>query len=234
MPSPAGDASANPLRCASCLYDLSGLADGKCPECGTPFGELDRIAHARLSNWTVRAPHIRRRFVTRAPIAVAVVFVVALIVEDFTAALGAAGAILVFHFTLIAAGATCSLSVRPWQRDAFLALWLRHSWWLQLPWLCAPIGAAFTWALGTAMGGFSPDAGLMVFLMLLQPWIAIVVVSLIGFLGMLDADAVKAGVRRRRVSVLCVLAALACLAFSVLLGLTGGAWLVGRVVNAMT
>lgn len=35
-------------RCLDCGYDLSGLADGKCPECGLRFEHAQLIQHARL------------------------------------------------------------------------------------------------------------------------------------------------------------------------------------------
>jgi hypothetical protein len=33
-----GDASLHTLRCSQCGYDLAGLSDLHCPECGKPFG----------------------------------------------------------------------------------------------------------------------------------------------------------------------------------------------------
>ena len=33
-------------RCLSCQYDLSGLADGRCPECGTAFTHADLLGRA--------------------------------------------------------------------------------------------------------------------------------------------------------------------------------------------
>lgn len=33
--------SSNPARCESCGYDLQGLPQPRCPECGTPFRRLE-------------------------------------------------------------------------------------------------------------------------------------------------------------------------------------------------
>jgi hypothetical protein len=46
-------------RCLDCGYDLSGLADGKCPECGLRFEHAQLFEHARLMK--VRKVETRQR-----------------------------------------------------------------------------------------------------------------------------------------------------------------------------
>ncbi|MGE3107258.1 MAG: hypothetical protein AB7G11_01380 [Phycisphaerales bacterium] len=222
---------AAPMRCGACLYDLTGLPNGKCPECGSEFGEAERSAHARLAAWQARRPRLESSFIGRSLAVTLLVGLIALAVEGPFPSILAAVAML----TLLAAtglcGLACSLACRRWQRGAFVAIWLAHAWWLHLPWLAVPIGVGFVAVLGLALHGFPQDAGLMVALMLLQPWCAIIVVSLIGFLGMIESDSRKAGIARPSLACLVGIGAFSCLIGSVVLGLAAGAHLVARLLE---
>jgi len=46
----AQDAEANPTRCSKCGYDLRGLSEPRCPECGTPF--------RRVGSWTCKCGEV--------------------------------------------------------------------------------------------------------------------------------------------------------------------------------
>lgn len=230
---PTPSVVATPLRCAGCVYDLSGLANGRCPECGRPFGDADRAAHARFAAWQEALPRVQRKLTVRATSVIAIASLAFGAFYEMEAGLFVAITLAAHVIFAVLLGLACALLTPRWERPAVVSIWLHHLWWVHLPWLTVPVGVGFVWVLGTLLGGLGPDAGLVVSLMLLQPWIALVIMSLIGFPSVLNADVERAGIRRRSLSVAFILGTLGCVGGSVAIGLIGGAWLVTEVLRGL-
>jgi hypothetical protein len=140
--------------CPWCGYDLSGIGENTCPECGRIFGPSEVAAVAAHHRLVVSAPRIWSRFFG-VPLLVSGTLMTLMIVmgSPIPTALTVLAVGVAIPLVTVLAGVPVVLFSRPWERAAVLLSWVRHALWLLLAWLALPAIAILAGVALTVLGG---------------------------------------------------------------------------------
>lgn len=183
---PLGHDAPGASLCPWCGYDLVGLEDHACPECGRAFGPAEAASVAARHRLVASAPRIWLRFFGL-PMAVSVALLAILLAMG--AHPGPSLSILFIGVALplitAAAGAPVMFLSRPWERRAVMLSWLRHSWWLHLGLLVLPALVMLAWLATEFFNASSlmPDPFVLTLIIVVPPWATVIIVGVLAWCG---------------------------------------------------
>ncbi len=173
--------------CPWCGYDLSGIGENTCPECGRQFGPAEVAAVAARQRLVASAPRIWMRFIGVPLAAGALLFIMMLAAgASVAAALSVLPIAIALPILTAIAAAPVVLFSRPWERSAVMLAWMRHAVWLLLGWLALPALAALAWLALELFGRSAPtgpDPLVLSLIVVVPPWATVILTGVLAWAG---------------------------------------------------